>query len=236
MKSSLKISLLTILPSVCSAAPTANFNFAAFFDTFSPLYGWPPAGWPSPTSIPTATGTDKIALQPTAGTSWNIQLISVPKPSQADDDAYSVWDFDLFDAPVSTIEAFHAKGHKVICYFSAGSWENWRPDASDFPKDALGKALDGWPGEKWLDVRGAGVRNIMKQRIQMAKQKGCDGVDPDVSQTSEVQAITTRTDTYRNRTSMATRTTLAFLSRKPTASTTSSSWPRPLTTPAWAAA
>lgn len=99
--------------------------------------------------------------------------------SQADDTSYKAWDYDLYDAPASTISAFKNKGHPVICYFSAGSWEKWRPDADDFPKAALGKALDGWPGEKWLDVRNTAVRNIMKKRIALAKQKGCDAVDPD---------------------------------------------------------
>lgn len=39
--------------------------------------------------------------------------------------------------------------------------------------------MDGWPDEKWLDTRNAGVRALMKSRIQQAASKGCDGVDPD---------------------------------------------------------
>lgn len=121
------------------------------------------------------------SLKPTAGTTWNIQLVEVPSPEQADDDAYHVWDFDMEDALKSTIDAFHAKGHPVVCYFSAGSWENFRSDADEFPKEALGKVLDGWPNEKWVDTRNAGVRDVMKKRIQTAREKGCDGIDADVS-------------------------------------------------------
>lgn len=39
--------------------------------------------------------------------------------------------------------------------------------------------MDGWPDENWVDIRHSGVRDIMKKRIQEAKDKGCDGVDPD---------------------------------------------------------
>jgi hypothetical protein len=44
-------------------------------------------------------------------------------------------------------------GRKVICYFSAGSYENWRSDKNDFPSDVLGNKLEHWEGEKWLDIR-----------------------------------------------------------------------------------
>ena len=43
----------------------------------------------------------------------------------------------------------------------------------------MGNGLDGWPGEKWLNVTDPTIRSIMSARIDMAKSKGCDGVDPD---------------------------------------------------------
>ena len=141
--------------------------------------------WPSIMAALSATSSlasslaSNVSFYPVAGASWNIELSHVPTVAQADDASYHVWDFDLFDAPKSTVSAFQDKGHPVICYFSAGSWENWRPDADEFPKAALGKPLDGWPGEKWLDTRNTAVRAIMKKRIELAASKGCDGVDPD---------------------------------------------------------
>ncbi|KAK3172532.1 hypothetical protein OEA41_005854 [Lepraria neglecta] len=66
---------------------------------------------------------------------------------------------------------------KVICYFSAGSYENWRPDTSK--STDLGKPLDGWPGEWWLQTNSANVRKIMLARLDQAVLKGCDGVNPD---------------------------------------------------------
>lgn len=91
----------------------------------------------------------------------------------------TVYDIDLFDSSTNTIAQLQASGHKVVCYFSAGSSENWRPDYAQFTAADKGKALDGWPGENWLDVRSANVRGIMAARLDLAKSKGCDGVEPD---------------------------------------------------------
>jgi hypothetical protein len=66
-----------------------------------------------------------------------------------------------------------------VCYFSAGSFENWRPDAGKFTTADKGANLDGWPGERWLDIRSANVRQIMSARLDLAKAKGCDGVESD---------------------------------------------------------
>jgi len=66
-----------------------------------------------------------------------------------------------------------------VCYFSAGSSEDWRPDYAKFLAADKGKALDGWAGEKWLDIRSANVRAVMASRLDLAKSKGCNGVEPD---------------------------------------------------------
>jgi endo-alpha-1,4-polygalactosaminidase (GH114 family) len=97
------------------------------------------------------------------------------------DTSYDValYDIDLFDSGSDLIGMLHDEGRKVICYFSAGSYEEWRDDAADFPQEALGKALDGWAGERWIDIRSPAVREIMKRRLDLAVQKGCDGVEPD---------------------------------------------------------
>ena len=39
--------------------------------------------------------------------------------------------------------------------------------------------LDGWPGERWLKLSSDNVRSIMKKRVEMSAQKGCDGIDVD---------------------------------------------------------
>jgi len=86
---------------------------------------------------------------------------------------------DLFDASSSRIQKLKSAGKNVVCYFSAGSAENWRSDYKKYPKAALGKKMDGWDGEVWVDYRNATVIQILKDRITLAKQKGCDAVDPD---------------------------------------------------------
>jgi Uncharacterized conserved protein len=90
-----------------------------------------------------------------------------------------MYDIDLFDASNSTvINQLHAKGIVVICYFSAGTYENWRPDAGQFPAAAMGKS-NGWAGENWIDTRNTTVRDIMKKRLDLAASINCDGVEPD---------------------------------------------------------
>ena len=114
--------------------------------------------------------------QPAPGTRWQWQL------SGAIDTSYEVemYDVDLFDTPPEAIRALQAEGRAVICYFSAGSWEDWRPDAGDFPPALVGESLPGWPGERWLDIRQVeGLAPIMAARLDLAQDKGCDGVEPD---------------------------------------------------------
>ena len=115
--------------------------------------------------------------KPTPRTTWQIVLNETIEPTGFENVA--VYDIDLFNTPSSTIDALHAAGIRVICYFSAGSYENWRPDANKFPKSVLGTPLDGWPGERWLNVSSSDVRTIMTSRIELAYNKSCDGLDPD---------------------------------------------------------
>ncbi|KXG48063.1 uncharacterized protein PGRI_019330 [Penicillium griseofulvum] len=114
--------------------------------------------------------------QPTAGVKWQIQLINAVSDTTVNAD---IWDIDLFDNTADTITTLKSKGHKVICYFSAGTYEDWRPDISKFDTADLGNNLDEWPGERWLNIKSDKVRAIMTSRLDMAKAKGCDGVDPD---------------------------------------------------------
>ncbi len=97
------------------------------------------------------------------------------------DTSYDVdmYDVDLFDTSQAQIDELHTAGRKVVCYFSAGSWEDWRDDAGSFAEAVKGNDLDGWAGEKWLDIRAASLRLIMQDRLDLAATKQCDGVEPD---------------------------------------------------------
>ena len=98
-----------------------------------------------------------------------------PKPAVD----YNIIAIDLFDTSKQEISELKSKGLEVICYFSAGSYENWRPDKNNFSRRVLGKKLGAWPGERWLDIKNESVFKIMKKRIDIAAKKGCDGVDFD---------------------------------------------------------
>lgn len=87
---------------------------------------------------------------------------------------------DLKDRSQSMINRMKVNGQKIICYFSAGSSENWRSDFWKFPVSVKGNNLDGWAGEKWLDVRQLNILMPIKEaRMDVAVSKGCDAVDPD---------------------------------------------------------
>src|ERR1700760_3395515 len=83
--------------------------------------------------------------QPAVGAKWQIMLSQTPnvdaglQPADAD-----IWDLDLFQTDASAIDALHGLGKKVICYFSAGTYEEGRPDLSGFSSSDLGAGLPDW--------------------------------------------------------------------------------------------
>src|SRR5690242_3285433 len=86
--------------------------------------------------------------RPSPSTTWQWQLTSpvdTSVPAQ-------MYDVDLFDTPRRVVSALRARGRRAVCYVSAGSLERWRPDARRFPRAVVGRPLQGWPGERWLDV------------------------------------------------------------------------------------
>lgn len=131
----------------------------------------------NPTNSPSAGG--KVCptgtwWQPAPLTTWQWVISTTPDTSLD----VQMYDIDLFSASPATIKALHDAGRAVICYFST-QYEDWRPDAKAFPSSALGNNLDDWKGEKWVDIRNSGLRNVMKARLDLAASKGCDGVEPD---------------------------------------------------------
>ncbi len=134
-----------------------------------------PLSTPAPVPV-SETESPSEHWTPPIVASWQIQYTGAIDTSLPVD----IYNLDLFDTPPETIADLHARGVKVMCYFSAGSYEDWRPDADKFPASVLGNGLEGWPGERWLDIRNLQIlAPIMLERIALAAQKGCDGVDPD---------------------------------------------------------
>ena len=91
----------------------------------------------------------------------------------------AAYDIDGFETGAAEVAALHAEGKHVICYIDVGTAEDFRPDYSQFPKAVLGRS-NGWPGERWLDIRQLSVLEpIMTARFQMCREKGFDAVEPD---------------------------------------------------------
>lgn len=118
----------------------------------------------------------------------NVNITAVPftggaavHPAVFDIDLYQDGAFAGNASTVNTaaVQAIHNAGGKAICYISAGTWENWRPDASDFPPSVRGRK-NGWPGEVWLDIRQTGILiSIMQKRVDKCAAAGFDGVEWD---------------------------------------------------------
>ena len=121
--------------------------------------------------------TQSAIWYPAPNSSWQWQLTGLPVDQSVD---VAVYDIDLFDNDASVIAALHARGRRVICYMNAGAWENFRPDSAQFPDALKGKELDGWPGERWLDIRNlAALGPLIAARLDLCKAKGFDAVEPD---------------------------------------------------------
>ncbi|WVQ73304.1 hypothetical protein IAR50_002872 [Cryptococcus sp. DSM 104548] len=152
-------------------------------------------------SSPTTTGnaTSSVALDSTF--LYELDAISVDSPTVStrtgvtvDGEVYIV---DAEGTSAETIAQYKANGKTVICYFSAGSWEPGRSDASSFDASCVcgsgqtftndgcssnDNKLNGWD-EWWLDIHSdsckTNVESVMTTRIENAAAKGCDGIDPD---------------------------------------------------------
>jgi hypothetical protein len=115
--------------------------------------------------------------KPPVGASWQVQYSG---DSLDQSFAVDIYDVDMFDTDAATIVALHAQGRRVLCYVNVGAWEDWRPDAAQFPAAVLGDNYAGWPGERWLDIRRIDLLGpLIRARLDLGRTKGCDGIDPD---------------------------------------------------------
>jgi hypothetical protein len=89
--------------------------------------------------------------------------------------------FDIdSDRSARIVNALHRRGRKVACYINAGAWEDFRADKDAYPPEVLGAEYEGFPEERWLDIRRSDLlAPILRARIDACRAKGFDGVDPD---------------------------------------------------------
>lgn len=152
------------------------------------------SGTPTPTPAPSPTVSNFTTPTPTPApssnvkavvpnTSWDWQIGVSGTVSTANLDRSSnprkLIDIDVENRTTTEVDALKTKGYTVICYMSAGTYENWRTDAASFPASVLGSKVSGWAGEQWLDVRSPAILTIMETRMDSMATKHCDGVEPD---------------------------------------------------------
>jgi hypothetical protein len=126
-----------------------------------------------------------LFLAPTAAARWHPQPTTAAWQWQLqgkidtsiDADVYEV---DGFEVAAKTVAKLHRQGRKAICYLDVGSWENYRPDAGRFSKVVLGSVYEGYPDERWLDIRRIDLlAPILRHRFDLCRRKGFDGIEPD---------------------------------------------------------
>ena len=151
---------------------------------------------PSSGIEPTAAPVDTNRWVPSPDVQWQWVL---DHPLQLDDpadmgterkasdggpaDVPTVFDIDGFANDAATIAALHEQGAHVICYVEVGGWEDHRDDSASFPAAAIGNPVDGYPDERYLDIRSPDVVRIILDRIDMCAAKGFDAVEPDLDDT-----------------------------------------------------
>nr|WP_237688455.1 endo alpha-1,4 polygalactosaminidase [Arthrobacter jiangjiafuii] len=149
-------------------------TLAACAPAGAPAVGFPAAGTAaSPAERPVA---DAPYWRPAPAASWQWQLSGTLDLAV---DA-EIFDVDYETTSPAEVAALKQQGRHTVCYLSVGSWEDFRSDAGGFPVSTRGAVMDGWPDERWLDIRRRDVLlPIMAARMDICAAKGFDAVEPD---------------------------------------------------------
>ena len=108
---------------------------------------------------------------------WRLDNIDLNEVSQY---SCTIIDIDAFSATKELVDAFHARGIKVIAYISVGTLETYRPDANLLPTEVVGNIYPAWPDERFLDIRQIEkLKPFITSRFDMIKSKGFDGIEAD---------------------------------------------------------
>ncbi len=129
-------------------------------------------------SAGTGGSPDGVAVwRPAPGLRWQWQLDGPVDVTTAAD----VFDLDAFDTSSAAVAELHRRGRRVVCYVDVGAVESYRPDAGAFPSDVVGRVVDGWEQERYLDIRRLDVVGpILAARLDLCRRKGFDGVEGDL--------------------------------------------------------
>eukprot|EP00005_Dracoamoeba_jomungandri_P006341 CAMPEP_0174261856 /NCGR_PEP_ID=MMETSP0439-20130205/12509_1 /TAXON_ID=0 /ORGANISM="Stereomyxa ramosa, Strain Chinc5" /LENGTH=321 /DNA_ID=CAMNT_0015346455 /DNA_START=95 /DNA_END=1057 /DNA_ORIENTATION=- len=122
---------------------------------------------------------DRVLITPDFG--WALLAWGFDSGGQDNTTGMKVVDVDL-DEQEDLIQDLLDDGHIVLCYFSGGTIEDFRPDYIADPDawEALAAGeLDAFD-ETWLDIRQLeDLKDLMGPRFERAVEYGCHGVEPD---------------------------------------------------------
>lgn len=141
---------------------------------------WTVEASPAPTPCPDC-------YHPAVGSTWQWQLNPDVAGGSIDTSIVAdMYDIDGFSNGADTVAALKALpgtsvGNRgVTCYISAGTLENWRPDARAYDPMLLGNAYYGFEDERWLDIRRISeLAPFLELRMEMCKAKGFDAIEFD---------------------------------------------------------
>lgn len=127
-------------------------------------------------TLPALALCASAALAQPAHVPWDVQFSGPVDPALP----VVIRSLDLDDTPPALVADLTARGVFTICYVSVGTLESWRSDASRIPADLIGAAYDGWPGERFLDIRDHDrLRPVMRARFARCAAAGFQAIEAD---------------------------------------------------------
>jgi endo-alpha-1,4-polygalactosaminidase (GH114 family) len=162
-----------------SMAGTPAFFFCETEEHRAPSDACKPLGDTGDYCCPEEVGTENGGevtgdwWQPEAGVTWDWQL------SEPLDLTYEVEIYDVdWETEQDQLDELLARGVKLICYVSVGTYEEWRSDAEAYPESVIGPLWPEWD-EYFVDIRSDAVRDIVTKRMDVCAAKGFHGFEPD---------------------------------------------------------
>jgi len=114
-------------------------------------------------------------------TKWALLAWGFPNGGHDSTSGVQLVDLDI-DEQKDQISGFKSAGQIVMCYFSAGTLEPFRPDCQANKNLWLSAAVGemaGW-GEYWLNITNLPLlQELMTPRFTKAVSYGCDVIEPD---------------------------------------------------------
>jgi len=93
-------------------------------------------------------------------------------------DEVEVYVVDLFKQGSGEIEAIKSDSNKVMCMFHSAQVNDDDPDQDKYSDANKGGYVDANETTSWLNITLVNVQNNILKRVDLAKEKGCDGVVP----------------------------------------------------------